>query len=96
VNAAAGSSVIRVIVNDSCNRSGFDAQVVDVLPALGPPLYKTASWTNSPGPVQAGDQINYQLKIANYTNQLLLSGAPDHGLSAAQHDLQGGEVPARR
>src|SRR6185436_6932268 len=31
--------------------------------------------TNSPGPVQAGDQIDYQIKIDNYTNVSLLTGA---------------------
>ncbi|HXI69439.1 MAG TPA: Ig-like domain-containing protein [Verrucomicrobiae bacterium] len=74
LNASAGASVLRVLVNDSCNRSAFDAEVVNILPATGPALYKTASWTNSPGPVQAGDQIDYQLKMADYTNQFLLSG----------------------
>jgi len=53
----------------------FSAQVVIVRPEGGLALYKTADWTNAPAPIQAGGQIDYQIKIANDTNQTLLAGA---------------------
>jgi uncharacterized repeat protein (TIGR01451 family) len=70
-----GISVIRATVSDPCNVRTFSGEVINILPADGPPLYKTANWTNAPGPAQAGDQIDYQLKMDNYTNQPFLTGA---------------------
>jgi uncharacterized repeat protein (TIGR01451 family) len=89
-NAATGPSVIRATISDSCNTLVFNALVIDLLPATGPALFKTASWTNSPGPVQAGDQIDYQIKLANYTNDVPFTSAqisdslpPNTGYKAA-------------
>jgi uncharacterized repeat protein (TIGR01451 family) len=71
----AGATVIQAAVTDSCSRRDFGSQVITITPVTGPALYKTASWTNSPTPVQAGGQIDYQIKIDNYTNLSLLAGA---------------------
>src|ERR1043166_1141514 len=73
--APPGESSIYGTVSDTCNSRTFSSVILNLLPASGPSLYKTASWTNSPGPAQAGDQINYQIKMGNFTNQAVLTGA---------------------
>src|SRR5438876_2299482 len=73
--AQSGTTIIRASVHDSCNRAVFSAQLVNITAETGPALYKTANWTNSPSFVQVGDQIDYQIKIDNYTNLTSLTGA---------------------
>ncbi len=73
--AQSGTTIIRASVVDSCGRKVFSAQPVNITPETGPGLFKTGNWTNFPSFVQPGDQIDYQIKIDNYTNLTSLTGA---------------------
>ena len=70
-----GTTIIRASVVDSCGRKVFSAQLVNITAETGPGLFKTGNWTNFPSFVQPGDQIDYQIKIDNYTNLTSLTGA---------------------
>src|SRR6185436_17269659 len=70
-----GTTIIRASVHDACGRKVFTSQSVDITAAPGPAVYKTASWTNAPFVVAPGEQIDYQIKIDNYSNITFLSGA---------------------
>src|SRR6185369_9465253 len=68
-----GTTIIRASVHDACGRKVFTSQSVDITAAPGPAVYKTASWTNAPFVVAPGEQIDYQIKIDNYSNITFLS-----------------------
>jgi len=70
-----GTTIIRASVVDSCGRKVFSAQAVNITAEAGPGLFKTASWTNAPSVVSPGEQIDYQIKMDNYTNLTYLTGA---------------------
>ena len=74
------------LLPDACNRR-FLSTRFPICAATGPAVFKTASWANSPGPAQAGDQIDYQIKMGNLTNLVLLTEQRSR-IFFRQHKLQ--------